>query len=121
MPRITIFLSFKLYPFTYSLKKEVLAYSYYFGLKKIIWKGLFPVIRYAHRILRRFLKSNTDIKFPLDIHTIKFEYLSAIARVEPEKNLKKLSKLLNLLPNQELKASCQALMKNITTYCNNFK
>jgi hypothetical protein len=104
----------------HSLKKEVLAYSYYFGFKKIVWKGLFPVIRIAHKTLRKFLKGNTDIKFPLDIHTIKFEYLSAVARTEPEKNLKKLSKLASLLSDQDLKSSCQALMKNITTYCKHY-
>lgn len=100
------------------LKKQVLIYAVYFGFKKATWKGLYPVIYGFHKTLRKLLKTNADAKFPVDINTVKLDYLSAIARAQPDLAHKKLSKLLNVLKDESLKSSCLSLMKNITTFGN---
>lgn len=68
------------------------------------------------RVLRRYLKANPDVNFPLDINVIKLEYLSAIAKAQPHIAHKKLLKLECLFKQENLKNACTTLIKNITIH-----
>lgn len=96
------------------MKEEAIAFSLYFGLKKAMWKGLYPVISSFRRILTELITRGVD--FPISAHTIELECLSYTAQNKPEATYKKLTNLQNLLTDSNQKNACNMIMKNLTNH-----
>ena len=97
------------------MKSEIITFNIYFGLKRAIWKGYYPIVNMIFKILKRLIKSKKEIEFPISYNTIKLEVFSFMALSKPEETFKKLGKLSKVLTIDTEKASANIIMKNLTT------
>jgi hypothetical protein len=98
------------------VKYEALAFSIYFGMKKAMWKGYYPIVHMIYKSLKRLLKAKADlIKFPVSIPSIKLDFFRYTSILQPEDTFKKLSKLIKTLTNENDKNAANLIMKNMTT------
>mmetsp|Transcript_38130 Transcript_38130/g.34085 ORF Transcript_38130/g.34085 Transcript_38130/m.34085 type:complete len:112 (+) Transcript_38130:2-337(+) len=99
----------------FNLKFQVIAFSLYFGFKKSIWKGYYPIVRQIYKILKKFLKDRGDqIKFPVDINAIRLEYLQYESHANAERAYAKISKLFKVCGNEQLRQAMNITSKNMS-------
>ena len=98
------------------MKLEIVAFNFYFGLKRAIWKGYYPIVNMIFKILKRLIRTKKEIEFPISYNSIKLEVFSFMAVFHREKTFKKLEKLSKTLTIDGEKACANIIMKNLTIH-----
>lgn len=82
-------------------------------MKKALWKGIQTIFKPLYKALSQFLKHQADFfkDFVISRVSLEIEYYLAIAPLLPEVFNKKLPKLINKISDQNIKKSCNKILK----------